>query len=334
MPMSADLDQRKLDLQQWVCTYLGRSVEGVSASSDASFRRYFRFADDVASLVAMDAPPEHEDCRAFVKVARLLTDAKLNVPAILAEDFDQGFLLLSDLGVRTWLDVLNEDNADELFALAIAVLLQMQMINNQAALPQYDRALLQRELDLFPDWYIQRHLGLEVDSSLRAQLDEVFELLIVNALNQPQVFVHRDFMPRNLMLSEPNPGVLDFQDAVWGPISYDPICLFKDAFVSWPEHKVQAWLQDYWQQAQAMALPVPDSFQQFQFDCDLMGAHRHLKVIGIFARICHRDGKPRYLDDVPRFFEYLNTVIERQPKLSALGELLMDIERRSQEALL
>ena len=135
-------------------------------------------------------------------------------------------------------------------------------------------------------------------------------------------------------MSEPNPGVLDFQDAVWGPISYDPICLFKDAFVSWPEHKVQAWLQDYWQQAQAMALPVPDSFQQFQFDCDLMGVHRHLKVIGIFARICHRDGKPRYLDDVPRFFEYLNTVIERQPKLSALGELLMDIERRSQEALL
>ncbi len=329
--MNVDLDQRKLDIQRWVCRYLGRSVEGVSASSDASFRRYFRFADGAASLVAMDAPPEHEDCRPFVKVARLLATANINVPEILDEDLDQGFLLLSDLGKHTWLEVLNEDNADQLFALAVSALLQIQTIDAQAVLPTYDRALLQRELELFPEWYVQRHLGLDIDSSLREQLDEVFELLIANALKQPQVFVHRDFMPRNLMQSKPNPGVLDFQDAVWGPISYDPICLFKDAFISWPEQRVQGWLQDYWQQAQALALPVPDNFEQFQFDCDLMGAHRHLKVIGIFARICHRDGKPRYLEDVPRFFKYLNGVIERQPKLSGLAILLADIERQSKE---
>lgn len=327
--MNVDVDQRKQELQQWVCHYLGHPAEGVSASSDASFRRYFRFDDGDVSLVAMDAPPESEDCRPFVKVAELLAMAGLNVPKIHAQDLNQGFLLLSDLGKQTWLDVLNKNNADELFALAISALLQIQTIDARVVLPEYDRALLQRELELFPDWYLQEQLGLEIDSSLQQRLDEVFELLIVNALKQPQVFVHRDFMPRNLMQSEPNPGVLDFQDAVWGPISYDPICLFKDAFISWPEQRVQGWLRDYWQQAQAMALPVPESFEQFQFDCDLMGAHRHLKVIGIFARICHRDGKPRYLQDVPRFFKYLNTVVKRQPKLSPLANLLADIEQRS-----
>lgn len=327
--MQPELDQRKLELEQWVSIYLGQPAEGVSASSDASFRRYFRFSDGDRSLVAMDAPPEHEDCRPFVAIAKLLTAAGVNVPQVIAEDLERGFLLLSDLGLQTWLEVLNEQNAQQKFTRAIGVLLDIQAIDAQIELPEYDRALLQRELELFPDWYLEKHLGLDIDYGLRVQLDEVFALLIDNALAQPQVFVHRDFMPRNLMQSVPDPGVLDFQDAVWGPISYDPICLFKDAFISWPEERVHAWLQEYWLQAAARDLPVPESFEEFQFNCDLMGAHRHLKVIGIFARICHRDGKPRYVEDVPRFLSYLQIAIQRQPKLSSLGQLLVDISDRS-----
>ena len=192
-------------------------------------------------------------------------------------------------------------------------------------LPEYDAALLRRELALFSEWYLQRHLGLTLDSALRQQLDELFEQLITQILSQSQVYVHRDFMPRNLMINEVNKlgvGVLDFQDAVYGPVSYDPACLFKDAFISWPEQKVTQWLSAYWQQAQQAGIPVPDRFSDFQRDCDFMGAQRHLKVIGIFARICHRDGKPRYLEDVPRFVDYLTGVAERRPELSALAKLL------------
>jgi aminoglycoside/choline kinase family phosphotransferase len=189
-------------------------------------------------------------------------------------------------------------------------------------LPEYDEALLRRELELFPHWYLQQHLGLAIDADLQASLDSLFQHLIDHALSQAKVFVHRDFMPRNLMVSEPNPGVLDFQDAVRGPISYDPICLFKDAFISWPEKKVEQWLGRYWQQALDSGLPVPSSFEQFQYDCDLMGLHRHLKVIGIFARICHRDGKPRYLEDAPRFFNYIATVAARRPDIPGLAAVL------------
>jgi aminoglycoside/choline kinase family phosphotransferase len=328
--MSALRDIRKKKLEQWASFYLGCMVKGTEASSDASFRRYFRFQNGAQNLVAMDAPPESEDCRPVVAVAKMLAKAGVNVPDILQEDIGRGFLLLSDLGMETWLEILSEKNADGMFADAIGVLLKMQKIK-RGALLEYDRPLLQRELDLFRDWYLNTHLRLDHDNSLDAALDTVFALLIENALAQGQVFVHRDYMPRNLMDSHPNPGVLDFQDAVWGPISYDPICLFKDAFISWPESKVQGWLKDYWTRAVDAGLPVPPSFEQFQFDCDLMSAHRHLKVIGIFSRICHRDGKPRYLEDVPRFFAYLDTVAKRQPKLAILKSLLADLRARSDE---
>jgi aminoglycoside/choline kinase family phosphotransferase len=300
-------------------------AELTPASSDASFRRYFRWQGDSRSLILMDAPPPQEDCRPFVKMARLLADAGINVPQIYAEDLEHGFLLLSDLGRQTYLDVITPDNADALFADAIQALLAFQQLPLDAGLPVYDQALLRRELQLFPEWYVQRELGLELTGARLAQWEQVSQLLIDSALAQPQVLVHRDFMPRNLMLSQPNPGVLDFQDAVYGPITYDITCLFKDAFLSWPPAQVDAWLQGYWEQAQSRGLPVQPQFEDFLRASDLMGVQRHLKVIGIFARICHRDGKPKYLGDVPRFFAYIQTVLARRPELAALGELLADL---------
>ena len=319
-------DERKSALDAWVSRQLGQPLCGQPASADASFRRYFRykFSDDSGprSLVAMDAPPPQEDCRPFVRVARLFAEAGVHVPAILAEDMERGFLLLADMGQRTWLELLDADNADQRFRRAIDALIAIQSHSRDDVLPHYDAAVLRRELELFPEWFIERQLDVRVDATLRAELDALFALLIERALNQGRVYVHRDFMPRNLMDSEPDPGIIDFQDALYGPISYDITCLFKDAFISWPEPRVQRWWQHYWQQAQAAGLPVPASFETFLHDCDLMGVQRHLKVIGIFARICHRDGKPKYLADVPRFVGYLRTVIARRPELQPLGNLL------------
>ena len=293
------------------------------ASSDASFRRYFRWHSETADLVLMDAPPPQEDCRPFVKMAHLLAQGGLHVPKVWAQDLERGFLVLSDLGQQTWLEVLDQENADELFALAIDALITLQKIPVQAAqLPTYDEALLRRELQLFPEWYVQQELGITFTEQQQYLWQQACDVLVENALKQSQVLVHRDYMPRNLMLSTPNPGILDFQDAVQGPVSYDITSLFKDAFISWPEERVQNWLQQYWDKARAQGIDVPETFDAFQYDCDLMGAQRHLKVIGIFARICHRDGKPRYLADVPRFFNYLQQVLERQPALAPLAQLL------------
>ncbi|MFC3609437.1 aminoglycoside phosphotransferase family protein [Stutzerimonas tarimensis] len=299
------------------------------ASSDASFRRYFRWEGGGRSLILMDAPPPQEDCRPFVKVAGLLAAGGVHVPEVLAADLDRGFLLLDDLGRQTYLDVIDESNADALFADAIEALLRFQCQPVAAPLPGYDEALLRRELQLFPEWYVERHLQAPFTGEQEAAWQRVCRLLIDSALAQPQVLVHRDYMPRNLMVSEPNPGVLDFQDAVLGPLSYDVTSLFKDAFLSWPEERVQGWLESYWEQARAHGLPVPEHFADFQRASDLMGAQRHLKVIGIFARICHRDGKPRYLEDVPRFFSYLRTVLGRRPELAELGALLDELESRT-----
>ena len=295
------------------------------ASSDASFRRYFRWQAEGRSLILMDAPPPQEDCRPFVRIAALLADSGVHVPRILAQDLERGFLVLDDLGRQTWLEVLNADNADALFEQALQALLRFQRMPGADALPPYDDALLRRELQLFPDWYLQRHLGVELSDVQQAQWQRVCDLLVGSALAQPRVFVHRDYMPRNLMLSEPNPGILDFQDAVHGPISYDVTSLFKDAFLSWPEARVQAWLQRYWQLAREAGLAVPAEFAEFQRMSDLMGVQRHLKVIGIFARICHRDGKPKYLADVPRFFSYIEAVLARRPELAVFGELLASL---------
>ncbi|UQS13542.1 aminoglycoside phosphotransferase family protein [Pseudomonas sp. HS6] len=296
-----------------------------AASSDASFRRYFRWEGAGRSFVVMDAPPPQENCKPFVDIAFLLAKSGINVPKIYAEDLERGFLLLNDLGSKTYLDVIDSENADALFSDALQALLAFQQLPMVAPLPSYDVALLRRELELFPEWYVKRELGIEFDATQQQQWQQVSDLLIDSALAQPKVLVHRDYMPRNLMLSEPNPGVLDFQDAVYGPVTYDVTCLFKDAFLSWPEERVRGWLESYWQQATALSIPVQPGFEDFLRASDLMGVQRHLKVIGIFARICHRDGKPRYLADVPRFFSYIEAVIVRRPELAQLQALLVSL---------
>ncbi|BFT59913.1 phosphotransferase [Pseudomonas moorei] len=296
-----------------------------AASSDASFRRYFRWEGAGKSFIVMDAPPPQENCKPFVDIAFLLAKSGINVPKIYAEDLERGFLLLNDLGNKTYLDVIDSENADDLFADALQALLAFQQLPMIAPLPGYDVALLRRELELFPEWYVKRELGIEFDAAQQVLWQQVSDLLIDSALAQPKVLVHRDYMPRNLMLSEPNPGVLDFQDAVYGPVTYDVTCLFKDAFLSWPAERVRGWLESYWQQAAALNIPVQPDFEDFLRASDLMGVQRHLKVIGIFARICHRDGKPRYLADVPRFFAYIDEVIARRPELAELDMLLASL---------
>ena len=296
------------------------------ASSDASFRRYFRWEGGGRTFIVMDAPPPQENCKPFVDIAHLLSKSGANVPLIYAQDLAQGFLLLNDLGARTYLDVIDAGNADRLFADAIDTLLAIQQLPMDTPLPSYDVALLRRELELFPEWYVKRHLQIELDAGQLAAWQRVSDMLIESALAQPQVLVHRDYMPRNLMLSEPNPGVLDFQDAVYGPVTYDVTCLFKDAFLSWPQVRVSGWLKQYWDKARALGIPVQGDFASFERASDLMGVQRHLKVIGIFSRICHRDGKPRYLADVPRFFAYIEAVLSRRPELAELGQLLTSLQ--------
>lgn len=297
-----------------------------AASSDASFRRYFRWQGAGRSFVIMDAPPPQENCRPFVAIDHLLAGAGVHVPQIHAQDLERGFLLLGDLGHQTYLDIIQQDSADALFADAIDALLAFQRLPMDAPLPHYDDALLRREVELFPEWYVGRELGLAFTAAQQATWQRVSQLLIDSALAQPKVLVHRDYMPRNLMQSSPNPGVLDFQDAVYGPVTYDITCLFKDAFLSWPQAQVQGWLRRYWDQARAAGIPVQPVFEEFQRASDLMGVQRHLKVIGIFARICHRDGKPRYLADVPRFFAYIEEVVSRRPELAELGRLIGELQ--------
>ena len=315
--------------QDWLTRQLpGRTFSLAPASADASFRRYFRVTLADATLIVMDAPPEYEDCRPFVQVAGLMSAAGLNVPAILAQDLAQGFLLLSDLGSTTYLAALNDDNADALFRDATNALIRWQLASREGVLPLYDEALLRRELDLFPEWYLQRHLGFELDVRQRQSLEAVFRLILANNLAQPRTYVHRDFMPRNLMLTDPNPGVLDFQDAVYGPITYDVASLFKDAFVSWDEQRVLDWTIRYWERAKLAGLPVNGDFGEFYRDCEWMGLQRHLKVLGIFARICHRDGKPAYVKDTPRFLGYVRAVAGRYASLSPLLRLLDQLADR------
>ena len=316
-------------VQDWLTRQLpGRTFSLAPASADASFRRYFRVTLPDATLIVMDAPPEYEDCRPFVQVAGLMAAAGLHVPAILAHDLARGFLLLSDLGSTTYLGALNDDNADGLFRDATDALIRWQLASRDGVLPLYGEALLRRELDLFPEWYLQRHLGLELDVRQRQSLDAVFRLILSNNLAQPRTYVHRDYMPRNLMLTEPNPGVLDFQDAVYGPITYDVASLFKDAFVSWDEQRVLDWTIRYWERARLAGLPVNSDFGEFYRDCEWMGLQRHLKVLGIFARICHRDGKPAYVKDTPRFLGYVRAVAGRYASLSPLLRLLDQLADR------
>lgn len=323
MAVSPDAaDERREALAAWLGEQLGTPDFGMApASADASFRRYFRITRGDRTWVAMDAPPAREDSRPFVTVAALLREAGVHAPAVHATDLERGFLLLEDLGTRTYLEVLDAANADALFSDALDALIAWQSASRPGVLPDYDAAAFRRELDLFADWYLGQHLGVTLEADERRDLDTVFERIIEAALAQPRVFVHRDFMPRNLVPSEPNPGVVDFQDALYGPITYDSISLFKDAFVSWPEDRVADWLAEYGRRARSAGLPVPDDDAALRADCDWMGLQRHLKVIGIFARICHRDGKPHYLDDVPRFIEYVRPVLDRYAELAPLAAL-------------
>jgi N-acetylmuramate 1-kinase len=333
-----DSDQRLTFLTDWLTESLrSRAFALAPASADASFRRYFRvtlaassaLAPHATTLIAMDAPPPREDCRPFVRVAAVMRDAGIHAPEVLAQDLDHGFLLLTDLGPTTYLRALDADNADDLFRDAIATLVRWQLATRPGVLPPYDEPLLRRELDLFPEWYVGRHLGQSLDPGERNDLDRVFRTIVAANLAQPAVFVHRDYMPRNLMVSAPNPGVLDFQDAVCGPISYDIASLFRDAFLSWPEERVLAWTNRYWEQAKRAGLPVAADFAAFHRDCEWMGLQRHLKVLGIFARIRHRDGKSGYVEDTPRFLNYVRPVAARYPDLEPLARLLDRLETRS-----
>jgi aminoglycoside/choline kinase family phosphotransferase len=327
-------DLRYAELKLWLETALReRALHQTDftlerASEDASFRRYFRVRANGATWIAMDAPPEREDCTPFVNVATLMKAAGLHVPDVIAQDLPRGFLLLSDLGTTTYLRALDETNADRLFSDAIDALVKWQLASRPGVLPPYDEALLRRELDLFPDWYLGRHLGRDAEEE-KAKLEPLFAKLVASALAQPQVYVHRDYMPRNLMISTPNPGVLDFQDAVYGPITYDVVSLFRDAFVSWPEERALDWCVRYWERAKRAGLPVAGDFGAFYRDFEWTGLQRHLKVLGIFARIHYRDGEPGYLDDTPRFLAYARAVAERYSELASLVPMLDDIESRA-----
>jgi N-acetylmuramate 1-kinase len=334
-------DPRLILLAEWLAKALHSDAFTLApASEDASFRRYFRVTlgaplaleRGVATLVAMDAPPPREDCRPFVHVAGLMCDAGIHAPRVLAQDLLRGFLLLTDLGPTTYLRALDADNANDLFRDAIDTLLRWQLASRPDVLPPYDEALLRRELELFPEWYVGRHLGHALARDERAALDDVFRIIVASNLAQPKVFVHRDYMPRNLMVSTPNPGVLDFQDAVHGPITYDIASLFRDAFVSWPDERVLDWTIRYWEKARRAGLPVAADFAEFRRDCEWMGLQRHLKVLGIFARIQHRDGKAGYVEDTPRFLAYVRPVAERYREFAPLARLLDRLAQRTHAA--
>ena len=318
-------------LRQWLETTLGSGDFSVApASDDASFRRYFRIRRGEAqpSLVAMDAPPDREDCRSFVQVAHLFAEAGVHVPEIRAQDLERGFLLLSDLGSTTYLDALDERNAGRLYGDALDALLRIQLASRPGVLPDYDKQLLERELRLFPDWYVARQLQRELGAAQRETLEKAFSTLLANNLGQARVFVHRDYHSRNLMVCEPRPGILDFQDAVYGPITYDLASLLRDAYVAWEEERVIDWAVRYWEKARKAGLPVAGDFADFYRDFEWMGAQRQLKVLGIFARLFYRDGKDSYLKDQPLVMRYLRRTCGRYGELAALVHLLDELDAK------
>lgn len=326
-----DCVERIGQIRGWLAErYPGRTFDLVPASADASFRRYFRvtFADGETRIV-MDAPPEHEDVRPWLHVQRLFAAAGAHVPEVLAQNLEQGFLLISDLGSTTYLAALEAGaDADPLYRAALDTLIDIQRASRPGALPAYDRTLLKRELDLFPDWYVARHLAVELDFAERNMLEAVFEKILAVNLAEPCVFVHRDYHSRNLMVDGARPGVIDFQDAVHGPITYDLVSLFKDAYVEWPEEQTIDWLARYWEKAKKAGLPVAADFGAFFRDYEWMGVQRHIKVLGIFARLKHRDGKDGYLKDMPRVARYLRRACERYGELTGLLRLIDKLENR------
>jgi len=319
------MDFRLVELERWLgAQFPSLPCTLAPASADASFRRYFRAQlGDGRSFIVMDAPPDKEDCRPFLHVAGLFAAAGAHVPAIHARDLAAGFLLLEDLGAATYLDCLErKEDPNPLYAAATDSLVRIQLASRPGELPEYDHALLKRELDLFPDWYLARELKKQLAAADQQLLQDAFALLLANNLAQPRVYVHRDYHSRNLMRSDPLPGILDFQDAVYGPITYDLVSLLRDAYVRWEEAQVIDWAARYWEKARKAGLPVRSDFAEFYRDFEWMGAQRQLKVVGIFARLCHRDGKARYLADIPRVLGYLLGACRRYRELAPLARLL------------
>jgi len=365
-------DPRLATLREWLAGLADRHALRVDsirpASNDASFRRYFRIdtAEDTGvdaasgSVIAMDAPPPQEDCRPFVHAAEVFAAAGLRVPAVLESDLQRGFLLLEDFGGETLLDRLGRSDppddaqVERLYRGATRALIGMQAASRPGVFPDYDRALLERELMLYPDWYLARHRGVELTDADRSALRAAFDALLANNLGQARVFVHRDYHSRNLMVlpgsgrapaadrsaaspaetgdDAPAPGVLDFQDAVYGPITYDLVSLLRDAYVSWPADRQIDWAIRWWETARGRGLPVPDDFGEFWRDFEWMGLQRHLKVLGIFARLHHRDGKDRYLADMPRVLASAIEVAGRYDAFGGLARLIDRVENRALRA--
>lgn len=326
-------DARVQQLTEWLSALpadLGIETASLSvASADASFRRYFRVQAGGSHLIVMDAPPSHEDCKPFIHVAELFGRA-VNVPKILAQDLEQGFLLLSDLGNTTFLAALEQDisQANVLYKDALNALVRLQKSSTTNELPLYDRERLLNEMLLFPQWYLGVHKNFTLDDKQTAQLTQVFNVLLENNLAQAQVWVHRDYHSRNLMqVGTDNPGILDFQDALYGPITYDLVSLLRDAYIEWPEAQQIDWLVRYWEVARKEGLSVPTAFDAFYKDFEYMGLQRHLKVLGIFARLYHRDGKSGYLKDLPLVLKYTRQVAARYREFAPLLHLLDAVEQ-------
>lgn len=327
--MDVNVDTRQKELTNWLEKVLKKTNFTLTpASSDASFRRYFRVNFPDNTFIAMDAPPKEEDCAPFVKVAEHLLSIGLNIPQVIAQDLSQGFLVLKDLGDDTYFSTLNKENAPQLYLDATNALIKMQLAKAPAYLPLYDEALLLREMHLFQEWYVKKHLGMTLTASQQAILDNTFNVLNENILGQATVMVHRDYHSRNLMVTAiDNPGILDFQDAVLGPITYDLVSLLKDAYVEWEEPDLIDWAVRYWQPARAAGLAVSNDFSEFYRDFEWMGAQRHIKVLGIFARLSHRDGKDAYLKDMPLVMYHLRKVCERYVELRPMFRLLNELEQ-------
>ncbi len=335
---AATAEQRLSGLTAWLGTLgLVQVASMRPASADASFRRYFRLDVEPAlrvklgdTLIAMDAPPERENVPAYLKVQALLMEAGVSVPAIVAQDVPNGFLLISDLGNTTYLQRLTVDNAPFMYSDAVDALIKFQLHSQPDVLPDYDRAFIERELNLFPEWFIGKHLGVTMTAEQQKQLDKVFEAIIANCLAQQQVFMHRDFHSRNLMfLEHGNPGVLDFQDAVFGPVTYDLGSLLRDAYIQWDEELVLDWVVRYWQSAKQVGLPVNPDIDAFYQDFEFMALQRHLKILGIFCRLNYRDGKANYMADLPTVSDYVRKTANRYSVLKPLVRLLDTFEDKA-----
>lgn len=331
-------DARLAQLTAWLeSLQLVQPASRRPASSDASFRRYFRL--DVVpalraklgdTLIAMDAPPERENVPAFIHVAGLLFAAGVTVPAIVARDVPNGFLLLSDLGTTTYLQRLDVDNAPFMYSDAVDALIQFQLTSQPGVLPEFDRAFVLREMNLFPEWFVGKHLGISMSAAQTAQLETVFEAITANVLAQQQVYMHRDYHSRNLMfMDQGNPGVLDFQDAVFGPVTYDLASLLRDAYIQWDEEVVLDWVVRYWQRAKQVGLPVNPDIDAFYRDFEFMALQRHLKILGIFCRLNYRDGKAIYMGDLPTVIDYVRKTANRYTVLKPLVRLLDTFEDKA-----